>query len=101
MRSITITYQYDGDESVWRTAIDGFIAALNGDAEIAGKFSYQVSVADDGTSRVHWGRWDSAETLAHVQSQDYFKSFAPQVKEFAGGAPVATVTNVIAKTESW
>lgn len=101
MRAITITYEYDGDEAVWRAAIDGFISALNSDAEIAGKFSYQVSVAEDGKTRIHWGRWDSAETLAHVQSQDYFKVFAPKVGEFSGGGPTATVTNVVTKTASW
>ncbi len=101
MRCITISYQYDGDEAVWRAAIEGFIGALNGDTAIAGKFNYQVCVADDGKTRIHWGRWDSGETLAHVQAQEYFKTFAALVGGFSGGGPIATVTNVIARTESW
>ena len=101
MRCITITYQYDGDESLWRAAIDGFITALNDDSAIADKFNYQVSVADDGKTRIHWGHWDSAETLAHVQSRDYFKSFAGSVKEFSGGGPTATGANVVTRTSSW
>ena len=46
MRSITITYQYDGDEETWRAAIDDFVGALNADPVIADKFAYQVAVAD-------------------------------------------------------
>ena len=100
MRGITITYQYDGDEQVWRAAIDGFIGALNNDPVVSDKFSYQVSVADDGKTRIHWGRWDSAETLAHVQAQGYFKTFAAQVGEFSGG-PTVVGANVVAKTGFW
>ena len=101
MRSITITYQYDGDEAVWHSEIDRFINALNNDPDIAAKFSYQVSIADDDKTRIHWGRWDNAETLSHVQTQDYFKTFAAQVRVFSGNGPGATVTNVVAKTDSW
>ncbi|MGI9368710.1 MAG: hypothetical protein ACR2O2_07700 [Ruegeria sp.] len=101
MRGITITYEYSGDEGVWRNAMDRFISAVDNDPNAAGKFTYQVAVADDGKSRFHWGRWDSAETLTHVQSQPYFKEFAANVREFAGGAPNATGHDIIAKTEGW
>ncbi|MGR3760784.1 hypothetical protein ACUXV3_11735 [Roseobacteraceae bacterium NS-SX3] len=101
MRGITITYAYSGDEDAWRQATSAFIAAVGADLKAAGKFTYQVAVADDGETRVHWGRWDSAETLAHVQSQDYFKTFAERVKEFAGGAPKATGHDIADKTAGW
>lgn len=101
MRSITITYQYDGDEAEWRAAIDGFINALNADAAISDKFSYQVAVADDGKTRIHWGRWDTAETLKHVQSQDYFATFAGKVREFSGGAPSNTGADIVTRTANW
>ena len=101
MRCITITYQYSGDEKEWCAAIDGFISALNADTTIAGRFNYQVSVADDGKTRIHWGRWDSAETLAHVQLQTYFKTFAAQVGSFSDGGPTVTAANVITRTKSW
>ncbi|PCJ10141.1 MAG: hypothetical protein COB16_02350 [Rhodobacteraceae bacterium] len=52
--------------------------------------TYQVAIADDKQTRFHWARWDSAETLAHLQSQAYFKTFAGKVREFSGGAPSAT-----------
>lgn len=101
MRGITISYTYSGDEAAWQDATGAFIAAVDADPEAAGRFSYQVAVGDDGKTRVHWGRWDSAETLAHVQSQDYFKTFAGKVKEFAGGAPSATGHDIAAKTGGW
>lgn len=101
MRGITITYSFDGDEADWQATTDAFVAAIDADPEVAGKFSYQVAVADDGKSRFHWGRWDSQDTLAHVQSQPYFKAFAEKVREFAGGAPVATGHDVRGKTADW
>ncbi len=84
MYGILIRYTYSGDEDAWRAAVDNFIAAINGDAELGGRFSYSVNVAGDGESRIHVGRWDSDETLALVQSRDYFKTFAGKVQEFAG-----------------
>lgn len=100
MRGITITYDYSGDEAPWRAAIQDFIDALDGDPGAA-NFSYQVSVADNGVSRIHWGRWDSQDTLAHVQSQDYFKTFAAKVGEFSGGSHKPVPADVTVKTSSW
>ncbi len=101
MRGITITYEYSGDENQWREVMDRFIAAIDNDPRAAGKFTYQVAVADDGRTRFHWGRWDSADTLAHVQSQEYFKEFAGKVREFAGGSPSATGHDISTKTVGW
>ncbi len=101
MRSITITYEYSGDDAPWRAAIDGFITALNDDAKIPGTFSYQVAVADNGATRIHWGRWDNADTLAHVQSQDYFKTFAGLLKGMAGDTLSPTGTDVVTRTANW
>ncbi len=101
MRGITITYEYSGNEDDWTAATGAFIAAINADPDASGKFTYQVAVADDGKTRFHWGRWDSAETLAHVQAQPYFKEFAGKVRDFAGGAPSATGHDISAKTSGW
>lgn len=101
MRAITISYTYSGDEAEWQQAIQHFIDALDNDAAIAGKFTYQVAKADDGVTRVHWGRWDSADTLAHVQSQEYFSTFAAKVRAFAGDSLKNTGHDVITKTGGW
>jgi len=101
MRGITITYKYSGDEASWHSAMRDFITAIDNDPAIAGKFTYQVAVADDKETRFHWGRWDSAETLAHVQDQDYFKNFANTVRGFAGGALSATGHDIAMKTSGW
>ncbi len=77
MRGITITYDYDGPEQAWTSLTGAFIDALDADAALNGRFSYQVAVADNGKTRVHWGRWDSAETLAQVQAQDYLRPSRP------------------------
>ena len=101
MRTITIWYKYHGPEENWRKVVGDFIAAIDGDPEIAGKLTYQVTIADDGETRIHWGRWDSQETLRVMQSRDYFKAFAQRVKEFAGGQPNSMSSDVVLKTGGW
>jgi len=90
MFGILIQYDYDGDESAWQTAVEGFVTAIDADPDLRGKFSYRVNTAADGVGRVHVGRWDKEETLAHLQAQDFFKQFAAKVGEFAGGSPNVT-----------
>ena len=48
MRGITIRYEYAGAEAPWRDAMETFIAAIQNDPAIAGKFTYQVAVAQRG-----------------------------------------------------
>jgi len=101
MRGITITYEYDGPEAAWTEAMQSFISAIDADPEVAGKFTYQVAVADDGKTRIHWGRWDSQETLKTVQSRDYFSVFAATVRSLAGGPPKNVGADVVLKTGGW
>ncbi|MEO9614669.1 MAG: hypothetical protein ABJG86_21440 [Nitratireductor sp.] len=101
MRSITIRYQYSGPEEEWRGVIDAFVAAIDADEAIAGRFAYQVAIAEDGRTRIHWGRWDSAETLNTMQSRDYFKVFAERLRKLAGGPPDAVAADVTTKTVGW
>jgi len=101
MRTITIRYKYSGPEDAWNSAMSDFISSIDGDEAVAGKFTYQVSTADDGESRIHWGRWDSDETLKALQSTEYFKAFAEKVKEFSGGPPDNIAANVKHKTGGW
>ncbi len=101
MRGITITYDYDGPEAAWTAAVQAFIDSINADPDVAGRFTYQVSVADDGKTRIHWGRWDSQETLQLLQSRDYFSAFATKIREFAGGQPNNVGANVAFKTDGW
>lgn len=84
MNGISIRYRYDGDEPAWRTAVDAFIDAIDADPDIGGKFAYAVSVAGDGVTRSHTGRWDTEATLKTLQSRDYFKTFAATLKGLAG-----------------
>ena len=98
MFGILIQYNYDGDEGAWMAAVEEFTAAIDADPALAGKFSYRVNIAADGVGRVHVGRWDAEETVAHLQGQDFFKRFAAKIGEFAGGAPNATRLRLAAET---
>ena len=90
MFGIVIEYDFSGDETEWREAIDGFIGHINADDRLNGRFSYRVNIRNDGGGRIHIGQWDEEETLAYLQSQPFFSEFAGNIKKFAGGAPKAT-----------
>ncbi len=87
---IVIIYDYDGDEDEWRAACETFVAAINTDQRLRGRLTYQVNRAAEGPRRVHIGRWDGPETVAHLQQQDFFKTFAGAIGRFSGGGPDAT-----------
>ena len=84
MEGILIRYEFDGDESAWRSAVDSFVAGIDADPELRSGFSYSVNVAADGKRRVHVGRWRDQATLETLQGRDYFKTFAAAVKGFGG-----------------
>ena len=84
MEGILIRYDYDGDEAVWEQTIRGFLANVDADERLRGRFSYITSRVEEGPGRVHLGRWDSDETLAHLQAQPFFAEFGAAVKGFGG-----------------
>ena len=100
MFGIVIQYDYSGDEGVWQEAVDKFMADIDADERLQGRFSYQINVTNDGTGRIHIGQWDEEETLKHMQSQPYFAEFSGKVKEFAGGGPNASGFKRLGRTTS-
>lgn len=98
MHGITIIYEFDGDEAEWESAVQEFINAVNNDSEIAGKFIYQVHKAKEGNRRIHWGQWDVPETVQKLQANDYFKTFAAQLKQMAGDTLTTTPVSNFMKT---
>jgi len=99
MNGIVIRYEYRGDEAVWQAAVDAFIAAIGQHDAARGKFRYTVTRSGDGITRTHMGRWDSPETLAAVQSSDYFKVFSKAVQEMAGDGLQSARMTVSATTD--
>ena len=84
MHGISIRYEFDGDEAAWEAAIAAFITAVKADTELSGRFHYRVNKAKEGNTRIHWGWWDTPETVKTLQSRDYFKTFAAAVRSFGG-----------------
>ncbi|HMQ58479.1 MAG TPA: hypothetical protein PKE65_08020 [Rhizobiaceae bacterium] len=100
MRMLTIRYRYSGPEADWRETIDRFIAAVDSDDELAGRFSYEVAIGDDGVERVHWARWSEEMTVKTLQSRDYFKAFSSRLRELAGGTLETFGANAVTMTRS-
>jgi hypothetical protein len=82
---IIIEYDYQGDEDTWETAIDTFLDNIGKDSRLSGRFSYTVCKKPEGNGRMHIGRWDVPETVAHLQSQRFFKTFSEAVQNFGSG----------------
>ena len=101
MLGIVIEFDYSGDETEWKAAADAFVRAIDADPRLQGRFSYQVNIKGDGPGRVHIGRWDEAETLAHLHQQDFFKTFAAQVKAFGGDSLKTAPYKRITGTQAW
>ncbi len=99
MDGILIEYSYSGDEDMWRHAVDAFVGNIEADDQLRGRFSYQIKTRGDGTERVHIGMWDSDETLAHLQAQEFFKTFAGQVQSFAGDSLITSRFQHVAGTQ--
>ena len=100
MYGIVIEYELSGDEAAWRQAVDTFLKNIDGDPVLQGKFSYEVNSSNDSGGRIHIGHWDREETLAHLQSQPFFKEFAGALQGFAGGSLKATKIGRVAMTGS-
>ncbi len=88
---ICVSYDYVGDEAKWESVVSGFVSSIQADQDLAGRFSYTIQKAREGSARIHVGRWDTPETVALLQSRDYFKTFSANLKELAGDSlrPVA------------
>lgn len=100
MFGILIQYEYSGDESEWRQAVDSFIAQINADDRLQGRFTYQVKTHGEDGGRIHVGHWDDEETLAHLQSQPFFVEFSGKVQGFAGDSLKATKFTNVTSTEN-
>ncbi len=98
MFGIVIEYEFKGDEDAWRAACDGFVKSIDEDPALRGKFSYRVTKHVEGNGRTHIGRWDRAETLAHLQDQTFFKEFAAALQGFADGGLTPTRVSDVAAT---
>ena len=101
MRCTPIPYDDDGPEETWVGLTGAYLAALGADQALTGKSTYQIAVADNGTSRVRWELWNSAETLAAMQGQDHFKVFAAGLRDLAREPPVTLGADVTEKTAGW
>lgn len=84
MDGFPVEYEYEGDEAAWKSVIDEFLRDVAADPRLSPGFRYLVFVKADGKSRVHVPSWDPPKTLAHLQSQPFFKTFSAAIKLFAG-----------------
>lgn len=100
MNGIVIKYEFSGDESAWRAAVETFLRSIGQDPALRGRFSYEANLCNDGVGRIHIGHWDNDETLAHLQAQPFFKQFAVAIQGFAGDTLTTTRFTRHLKTET-
>ncbi|BBM84563.1 hypothetical protein [Candidatus Uabimicrobium amorphum] len=98
MSGIVVRYEYSGDYDSWLEAINVFIDNINNDDKLKGNFSYRVTSAIEGNTKIHIARWKDQETLSYLQSQSFFKDFAVKIKEFGGDTLQATKVKTACET---
>ena len=99
MFGIVVEYEYSGNEDEWQEVVETFLGHVKADTRLQGCFSYQVNIRKDGAGRIHIGQWDTDKTLAHLQSQPYFKAFASRIQAFGGDSLRPSPFRTVAATE--
>jgi hypothetical protein len=86
MKHFVITYRLsEGNAASWHDAIQNFITALDGDAEIAGRISYRCMRIKDGPDYIHLAAAADDEAIKLLQSRDYFQHYTEESKRVSGG----------------
>ncbi|MGJ8529706.1 putative quinol monooxygenase [Maritalea sp.] len=98
MNGIVISYQYSGDEDEWKAVTQAFVAAIEADEKLGGRFTYIVTKSRSTDTRTHIGRWTSQEALELMQSREYFKTFSGKLKAMAGDSLHPEGMEVITQT---
>jgi quinol monooxygenase YgiN len=100
MKHFLIRYRFEqGSRDDWHQEIARFIAALNADAELAGKISYRaMKIRDDDTSYVHLASAVDDAAVKALGERAFFKHYTEQTELVSGGSVEVLPLEIIAET---
>jgi hypothetical protein len=100
MKHFLIRYRFEhGTPADWHQEIRRFIAALDGDPELAGKISYRaMRIRDDDTSYLHLAAAADDAAVKMLGERAFFKHYTEQTELVSGGSVEVLPLEIIAET---
>jgi hypothetical protein len=99
MKHFMIRYQFaNGAPDEWHREIGRFIAALNSDTELKGRFIYRCMKGRDDTNYYHLAAAADDQAVKTLQAREFFKHYTERTRQVAGGDVVVTPMELIAET---
>jgi quinol monooxygenase YgiN len=100
MKHFLIRYRFEqGSRDDWHQEIARFIAALDADAELAGKISYRaMKIRDDDTSYVHLASAVDDAAVKALGERAFFKHYTDETERVSGGSVEVLPLEIIAET---
>ena len=102
MKHFLIKYRFkDGSPEAWRDEIERFIAAVEADHALSGQIAYRCMKADNGSGEYyHLAATSDDEAAKALQSRDFFKRYAEQMKQASAGTLEVLPLAIIAETSA-
>jgi hypothetical protein len=101
MKRFLIKYRYavPGEPpEAWHRQVAEFIAALDGDPELAGRIAYRCMKARDGAEYYHLAEPADDEAAKILQERPFFKRYTEESRRVAGGSLEVVALETIAET---
>jgi hypothetical protein len=102
MKRFLISYKFAldaGSEAAWHRRVGEFIAAIDGDPELAGRITYRCMKVKDSASYYHLAEAANDAAIQTLQQRAFFKSYTEETKRVAGGEVTVSSIETLAETK--
>jgi len=100
MKHFIIRYRFkNGSPDEWHRRVRAFIAAIDGDPELAGKISYRCIKTRDGADYYHLAAVADDAAVQALQQREFFKSYSEATRQVAGGEVEVLPLEIVAQTQ--
>ena len=101
MKQFLIRYKRgNGTEAQWHEDIQRFIAAVEGDLELAGKIGYRCMKLRDSADYFHIATAADDAAVKALQSREFFKRYNEQTRLVAIGDVHVSPLDIVAETRA-
>ncbi len=99
MKHFLIKYSLqNGTVEEWHQEVARFIAALDGDPDLAGRITYRCMRRGPGPEYLHMAGVKDDAANKVLQSRDYFKRYTERTKLISGNGVEVSPLEIIAET---
>lgn len=100
MRSLLVQYTLqNGTQDEWQKTIADFIANVNNEKELAGRFIYQVMEGrDDPTQKTHLISFMDDRVGDEIEAKPFLDGFRKAISRYADGKQKSTPLKIVARS---